>query len=80
MMSKAWVYPRGVTTSLIAPLSEAVSLLANDNAEDDVAVFEKLDTFLKILEGYEQKGKVTAEQAEQLRELVEAIKVGLECA
>ena len=71
---------KGVTASLIAPLSEAVSLLANDNAEDDVAVFEKLDTFLKILEGYEQKGKVTAEQAEQLRELVEAIKVGLECA
>ena len=57
--------PKGFTKNLAAPLNEAIKLLTDNNPNNDKAACAKLDDFLNIAK--EKNGKLTAEQADDLR-------------
>ncbi|MFQ5970462.1 MAG: hypothetical protein ACE5J2_08220 [Nitrososphaerales archaeon] len=71
--------PKGVKTSLTAPLGNAVKLLTDDNPKNDKAVCGKLGAFINQVDAKEKSGKLTTAQAAELRNAAEGIKDSLGC-
>lgn len=70
---------KGVTSSLQAPLHQAERLLTDGNPDDDVAVCNKLDSFLDHVQDRLVDGNLTKAQADSLTEFAEAIQASLGC-
>ena len=71
--------PGGVERSLLSSLEKVEGPLTDDNPNNDASACGKLSAFLKKVDAKEKSGKLTAEQAAQLRDGAEAIKAGLGC-
>jgi hypothetical protein len=70
---------KGVKSSLIAPLKQAIQILEDDNQKNDAASCGKLNSFVKEVAVKEKKGSISAEQAAELRQLANAIAATLGC-
>ncbi len=70
---------KGVQTSLTAPLKQSVDLLNDGNPNNDKAVCGKLDAFIKEVNAKAKNGELTTAQADQLRQIANAIKAALGC-
>ena len=68
-----------VQKSLLPPLNKAIDLLNDDNPNNDAAACEKLDAFRLKVSVWQAIGKLTAAQANQLRQSANAIKASLGC-
>ena len=71
--------PMGVRTSLLGPLNGAITLLTDNDPNNDVAVCGKLTAFINEVNAKQANGQLTEGQADQLRQLANAIKVSLGC-
>jgi len=69
----------GTAKSLSAPLGEVIDLLEDGNDSNDAAACGKLDAFVNHVNTMENSGKLTPEQADQLRADAEAILESLGC-
>jgi len=67
---------KGTTTSLEAPLSAAISQL---NRNNDAAACNTLDAFLNHVNADDANGRLTSQQAEDLRQQAISIDTSLGC-
>lgn len=71
--------PANVENSLTAPLAQTESVLADSNPNNDASACGKLDAFINEVNAKEKSGKLTSEQASQLRQFAQDIKAKLGC-
>ncbi|MDP6512603.1 MAG: DUF5011 domain-containing protein [SAR202 cluster bacterium] len=71
--------PNGVQNSLSAPLNTASTILSDNNTNNDGAACGKLNAFTNQVDAKEGSGKLTQEQADELRQAADAIQDSLEC-
>ena len=67
---------KGVTISLEAPLNAALSQL---NRNNDVAACNTLDAFLYHVNADENNGRLTSQQAADLRQQATSVETSLDC-
>ena len=70
---------KGTQTSLNGPLHNTIRFLEDNNPSNDAAVCDKLSSFLKQVDAKEANGKLTAQQAEELRRQATLIHNSLGC-
>ena len=71
--------PNNVSTMLGTPLSRAVDLLTDSNPNNDTAVCKQLASFISRLDIQERNGRLSASDAEDLRQSTEALSAQLGC-
>lgn len=71
--------PAAVSSSLSAPLGQALALLNDNNSSNDIAACGKLTAFINQVDAKVQNGQLTPAQASQLLQAANAIKASLGC-
>ena len=67
------------TPSLLVPLKQAADKLSDGYPKNDRAACDKFNAFTNQVDNKESDGKLTNEQADQLRQAAQAIMAAPEC-
>jgi hypothetical protein len=70
---------KGTQTSLNGPLHNVIKLLEDNNPSNDIAVCDKLSSFINQVDAKEGNRQLTTQQAEELRQQATSIQHTLGC-
>lgn len=71
--------PTGVKNGILGPLHQVVTLLTDNNPNNDVAGCNKLDAFISQVNYYLTQGQISQSLAAQLIQQAQAIKAAIHC-